>query len=169
MGTSRRLVREAREALTETGMGIRQWAELVGTMARGFRPLLPVDKYQLERDIAPRYKPKTALVEGEDGELEKVVVVDERTQFRALKLIADVFDLGKAGVQVNVNSRLPGRDDSGGNVTVGSIVVVLEGTGNPALAEAIRALPAEKRRELALAAANDMKQIVDVEGREVES
>ncbi len=135
--------RTVQEELELAGMGAAGWAGLVAQIAQGFRPALQSDEDQALSDAPRRYKPK--IFTGPDGK--RFVQVDERSQFKALQLIAEVHRWRSSGVNVNVNTAQGGS--AGGTAqTLGSLVVLVEGSGDPELIEMVKALPDDTRRKL---------------------
>ena len=143
----RALERTVQEELTLAGMGPSGWAKLMVQMAQGFRPALAADEDQAETDRPAKYKPKLFTLP--DGT--KALKVDERTQFKALQLIAEVHGWRSSGVNVNVNTAPGGNAGNGSARTIGDVVVLLEGSGNQDLIDAVKLLPAEDRRRVTLA------------------
>lgn len=149
MGVTRRMIREAEEAFKAEGMDVQQWAGLLTKMARGYRDIIDRDRWQIARDgIPPKFKPKIAIMEdGPNGETKQVIAIDEATQIRAIRLIGEVLGIvNSGGVQVNVAN---GNGASAGDGDTASLgVVLIDGSGNKALQDAVAALPASDRRAI---------------------
>lgn len=152
MGTTRRMLAEAVGALQREGLDVSGYVRLLAAMALGYREIGIRDRIQLSGHYPKRYKPKLGQVrDPETGEMREVVLVDEQTQFRALKVIGEMMGLLSAGgLHVNVGIG-DGNTVGDGNAVqdLGGLVVMLKGSGSAALEEAVRALPAPERRRLA--------------------
>lgn len=144
MGTTRRIIKEAEEAFKAHGMDIHRWAGLLSKMACGYREILEKDKDQLAReDVPPRYRPFLSSLDGR-----AVIIVDPATQLRALRLVGECLGLVAGIGQVSVNVAAGQGAIAGDNPTSQLGVVLIEGSGNKALEEAVLSLPSSERRSL---------------------
>lgn len=153
MGRTRKLLRTAKKLLSAqrtvqeelelAGMGAAGWAALVAQMAQGFRPALQSDEDMALSDAPRKYKPK--IFTHPDGR--RLVAIDERSQFKALQLVAEVHRWRSSGVNVNVNTGAGGS--AGGSVrNIDDALVLVDGSGDQELIAAVRALPSDVRRKL---------------------
>ena len=158
MGTSRHILDEARRALELNGMGAGDYARVIAKMACGYREVIDADRAQLARcealeakgqtRNADRYRPKVATLTDEEGaEPREVLLVDETTQLRALRRVAETLGITANGVNINIGA---GGGEGGRLEHVGDLgtLVVLLDSAPPAIDAAVRALPAHERRRL---------------------
>ena len=162
MSMSRRMCLEAIEALKSDGLDVSGYVRLLGKMAMGFREIGIKDRIRLAGKPPKRYTPRMGVIVDEDtGDKRTVILIDELTQFRALKVVGEMMGLLQAGglhVNVGIGDGNAVGDRASIASEVGNQVVMLRGSGVTALEEAVRALPAPERRRLALAAVRNIQE-----------
>ena len=169
MSTSRRLLKQAREAATKYGIDADDIVRLLAMMSRGVRPIVARDEDYQYSDFDPSART-------DDPVHGRVVEVDQRTQLNALKLVSELIGLrSTTGATVNVNqataiageggeARAIATDDA-----VGALAVKLKGDGATELADALVNMDAAERRALAAKQVEDAKiRLIETTAQTVE-